>query len=86
METKTLQIKLLNVYTLQEELVSKSTRPRFCSSIKKIIKATEKTCHYEKQNKQKKKQMKKQAKSLLMKKMLHIFLLHNLTIFRCMIS
>ena len=74
METKTLQMKLLNVYTLQEELVSKSTRPRFCSSIKKIIKASEKTCHYEKQNKQKKKTDEKTSKKFINEKnVAHIF-------------
>ena len=74
METKTLQMKLLNVYTLQEELVSKSTRPRFCSSIKKIIKAWEKTCHYEKQNKQKKKTDEKTSKKFINEKnVAHIF-------------
>ena len=74
METKTLQMKLLNVYTLQEELVSKSTRPRFCSSIKKIIKASEKTCHYEKQNKKKKKTDEKTSKKFINEKnVAHIF-------------
>ena len=67
-------MKLLNVYTLQEELVSKSTRPRFCSSIKKIIKAWEKTCHYEKQNKQKKKTDEKTSKKFINEKnVAHIF-------------
>ena len=74
METKTLQMKLLNVYTLQEELVSKSTRPRFCSSIKKMIKASEKTCHYEKQNKTKKKTDEKTSKKFINEKnVAHIF-------------
>ena len=55
--------------------MSKSTRPRFCSSIKKIIKASEKTCHYEKQNKQtKKKTDEKTSKKFINEKnVAHIF-------------